>query len=89
MRTTVDLPTPLFRQVKARAAERGETLRQLLTRAVEAELGHLQPNRASPPARVKLPLIRHRGGPSIRVTNQDLARFEEEDDVDRYKRPLR
>ena len=89
MRTTVDIPTPLFRELKARAAEQGATLRQLLTRAVEVELGHRAANRSSPPARVKLPLIRHRGGPKMRITNEDLARFEEEDDVARYKRSLR
>lgn len=88
-RTTVDIPSPLFRELKARAAEQGETLRVLLTRAIEAELGHRAANGSSPPARVKLPLIRHRGGPKLRITNQTLARLEEEDDVARYKRSLR
>ena len=88
-RTTVDIPSPLFRELKARAAEQGETLRVLLTRAIEVELGHRSATGAKPPARVKLPLIRHKGGPKLRITNQTIARSEEEEDLYRYKRSLR
>jgi hypothetical protein len=82
-RTTVDLPAALVSELKARAAEQGETLRQLLTRSIEAELGHVRSNRSSPPRRVKPPLIRHRGGPKLRVTKQLKARLEAEDNLDR------
>ncbi len=88
-RTTVDIPSPLFRELKARAAEQGETLRILLTRAIEVELGHRSAAGAKPPNRVKLPLIRHKRGPKLRITNQLLARLEAEDDVERHKRSLR
>lgn len=87
-RTTVDLPSPLFRELKARAAEQGETLRMLLTRAIEVELGHRSAAGAKPPARVKLPLIRHKGGPKLRITSETIARAEEDEDLDRYKRSL-
>lgn len=72
MRTTVDLPTPLLRRAKARAAERGETLRKLLTRAVEAEVG--RGGTAPGAARVELPLFGDPDGPAIRVTNADIER---------------
>ena len=88
-RTTVDIPSPLFRELKTRAAEQGETLRTLLTRAIEVELGHRSATGTKPRARVKLPLIRHKGGPKMRITSEDIARFEEEDDLYRYKRSLR
>ncbi len=39
MRTTIDIPDPLFRQLKAKSALRGETLKECLLRAVRAELG--------------------------------------------------
>ena len=89
-RTTVDIPSALFRELKARAAEQGETLRMLLTRAIEVELGHRSAAGAKPPHRVKLPLIRHKGGgPKLRITNATIAQSEEDEDLYRYKRSLR
>jgi len=38
MKTTIDLPDPLFRQAKATAAYRGISLKSLISRAVEKEL---------------------------------------------------
>jgi len=39
MRTTLDLPDPLFRQLKSRAALEGTTLKQLIRDAIERGLG--------------------------------------------------
>ena len=38
MRTTLDLPDPLFRQLKSRAALEGTTLKQLIREAIERGL---------------------------------------------------
>jgi len=38
MRTTVDIPTPLFKRAKAAATKEGVTLRVVLVRALEAYL---------------------------------------------------
>ena len=38
MRTTIDIPTPLFKRAKAAAAEQGMTLRSLIVRALEMRL---------------------------------------------------
>ena len=38
MKTTIDLPDALYRRAKIRAAERGTTLRALLTESLEAHL---------------------------------------------------
>jgi predicted DNA binding CopG/RHH family protein len=38
MRTTLEIPDPLFREVKARAAQSGLKLKELLTRYIEAGL---------------------------------------------------
>jgi len=38
MRTTIDLPDPLFRAAKMRAVERGTTLKQLVAGFIEAGL---------------------------------------------------
>jgi predicted HicB family RNase H-like nuclease len=39
MRTTIDLPPTLMRAAKARAAEHGESLKDLVNRAVAHEVG--------------------------------------------------
>jgi hypothetical protein len=93
MRTTVDLPTPLFRRAKARAASRGETLRTLITRAVTAEIGgraeHADPTRR----RVQLPLIGTPDGrPKVRLTNADIERILTDEEARHYgllRRPPR
>jgi len=38
MRTTIDIPTPLFKRAKAAAARQGVTLRALVVGALEAHL---------------------------------------------------
>jgi hypothetical protein len=38
MRTTIDLPDALFRRAKAAAAQAGSSLRDLVVRALEAQL---------------------------------------------------
>jgi hypothetical protein len=38
MKTTLEIPDPVFRKAKARAAERGIPLRQFVTEAVEEKL---------------------------------------------------
>lgn len=38
MKTTIEIPDPLFRKAKSKAAERGQTLKQLLTEALREKL---------------------------------------------------
>ena len=38
MKTTIEIPDPLFRRAKARAAERGQSLRQLVAEALQEKL---------------------------------------------------
>lgn len=38
MKTTIEIPDPLFRRAKSKAAERGQTLKQLVTEALEEKL---------------------------------------------------
>lgn len=73
MRTTVELPPELMRAAKARSAESGESLKNLLTRAVAAEL-ETHVVRRSQKARVTLPLFGDSAGPRVRLSNADLER---------------
>jgi hypothetical protein len=58
MRTTLDLPDDLFRQVKARAALEGASLKELLTRYIEFGLRQAHSNGGQRPQRSPLPIIR-------------------------------
>ena len=62
-----------MRAAKVRSVEQGESLKALLIRAVETELG-----RARSPelvgTRVSLPLFGRLDSPPVRVSNADLAR---------------
>ena len=73
MRTTVELPPALLRAAKARSAEHGESLKALLTRAVEAELDQW-PRPSEDRRRVRLPLIGSPVGTRTTPSNDDLAR---------------
>ena len=39
MKTTVEFPDPLFRKAKSKAAERGQSLKEFLTEALQEKLG--------------------------------------------------
>lgn len=89
MRTTLDLPDDLFRQVKAKAALEGEKLKDLITRYVESGLLQHSP-RASPASRSELPVIARQGKRLVpSLTGKQQAKLEEEEDVAKLKRSFR
>lgn len=45
MRTSIEIPDPLFRQLKIRAAELGVPMRELLIRGAERELEQVRPEK--------------------------------------------
>jgi hypothetical protein len=83
MRTTIDLPDTLMRAAKARAAEHGESLKDLVNRALVHELG-LPSVLKRKTGRVALPLIARDATPAVLVTNDDIADALEAEDVERY-----
>jgi hypothetical protein len=38
MKTTIEIPDPLFRKAKSRAAERGQSLKEFMTEALRSKL---------------------------------------------------
>ena len=69
MRTTIDLPNDLFRQVKSQAALRGETLKEFVQAAIEKEISIKAPTRSF---RVKLPLIKSKTPKTLSLTNAEI-----------------
>ena len=87
MRTTLDLPDELFRQVKAKAALEGTKLKELLTRYIEAGLRQSAQPTAQHHKRSTLPVIRARGNWTIPNLTPELeAKLEEEEDLAKLRR---
>ncbi|MDF1739566.1 MAG: hypothetical protein P1U86_10440 [Verrucomicrobiales bacterium] len=80
MRTTIDIPDSLFREIKATAAIRGETLKAFLLRAAKAELSNSE---AGMKHRVQLPLVNSKEV-SYDVSSERLREIEEEEDIEQF-----
>lgn len=68
VRTTVDIPTPIYRKLKQQAAANGRSVRELVLAGVRSVL--LQGQRPSP-RRVQFPLIVS-DGPEVEMTNEQI-----------------
>jgi len=69
VRTTVDLPDPLFRELKAVAARRGESLKSVIRAAVESEIRKAEGKTGR---RVKFPLLSSSEPGSLDLTNAEI-----------------
>ena len=76
MRTTIELPTPLFRDAKAAVAARGTTLKEFITQAVQQALTSPDKSR-----RMERPPV-SRGKATIRArSNREIAALLENEDL--------
>ena len=66
MRTTVDIPDPMYRRLKARAASEGGSAKALILRGVEHVLSATS---TGPRRRVTLPLVTSRRPGRMRLDN--------------------
>lgn len=72
MRTTVDLPDPLFRQVESVAALRGSTLKHFIKGALQQAV---TTDLALRSRKVRLPLIRSKHPGALQLTNADIENY--------------
>ena len=86
MRTTLDLPDDLFRQLKVRAATKGATIKELLTRFVERGLRQTDDTESPTRRRSPLPVIKRGRGVIGNVTPQVQARMDEDEDRAKLQR---
>ena len=66
MRTTIDIPDGMYRQIKARAAREGRSVKSLILDAVAQALS---PKRTTSGQRVTLPLIPSKHPGTMRLDN--------------------
>jgi Arc/MetJ family transcription regulator len=82
MRTTIDLPDELFRQVKAKAALDGLRLKDLITRFVEQGLRQAALPSTAPRRRSELPVARVATGRTLPdLTSAEIHRILEEEEA--------
>jgi hypothetical protein len=70
MRTTVDIPDPIYRELKSQAALKGCSVKELILRGVRAELQN--DNAAKKSLRVRLPLIKSKRTGSLQLSNAQV-----------------
>ena len=70
MRTTVDIPDTTYRQLKAKAALRGCSVKELILRGVETELNGEK--RGPIKGRVALPLVKSKRPGWLRLNNNTI-----------------
>jgi len=68
VRTTIDIPNPLYRQLKGKAASEGRSVKELVLRAVQLEL-HAPPRQVTPR---KAPVIRSKNPGSLVLDNDKI-----------------
>lgn len=69
MRTTVDIPDHLYRQLKSSAASEQTSVRQIVLRAVENQL---RTSRAIKHRPVRLPLVKSQRPGHLRLDNEKI-----------------
>lgn len=77
MRTTIDIPDSVFREIKARAALQGRSLKDWILGAVQAELR--ESGKTAKGVRISLPLVKSKEK-TYRVSPDQLAEILEEED---------
>jgi hypothetical protein len=69
MRTTVDIPDPVYRRLKSRAAREGSSAKELILRGVERVLQTSPRKRRK---RVKLPIVRSKRPGTLHLDNDRI-----------------
>jgi hypothetical protein len=69
VRTTVDIPAPLYRKLKAQAAAKGSSVRELVLTGIKIVLLKSQRAPAKP---LVLPIIPASPGPKVNLTNEKI-----------------
>jgi hypothetical protein len=87
MKTTLEIPDPLFKQVKARAAIEGIKLKDLVASALTDYLSKPKGPAEEPSKSCPFPLVRGKGGHLLKqMSNRTIAELDQNEDVQRHRR---
>jgi hypothetical protein len=73
MRTTVDIPDPIYRELKARAAREGTSVKQVILRSVKREMGAPQPEKSA--KGLRFPLIASKQPGSLKLGKEGVYEY--------------
>ncbi len=89
MKTTLEIPDALYREVKIRAARDGVKVKDLVAKGLTSVL-HEAPPTKTPKKKSIFPLFHGPGGPLLQQKElRSLSFLDDQDDLDRYQRALR
>jgi hypothetical protein len=88
MKTTLDIPDDLFREIKAKAALEGLKLKDLVAEALRAVLSGKQ-SATRKPRRIKFPVLASRGKARLAIPDDAVYRADLMDDLARHEAALR
>jgi hypothetical protein len=74
MRTTVELPDPIYRELKIRAANEGTTIREIILEGVTMRL-HGEDTTAARGDRPRFPVIRSRNPGSLKLGEEGVYEY--------------
>lgn len=73
MRTTVDIPDPLYRELKSKAAQEGRSVKELILRSVEGDLRHPAGSmRNEKKRRVRIPILESKEPGTLHLDNERI-----------------
>ena len=73
MRTTVDIPDPMYRELKIRAATEGTTMRKIILEGLDQRLRESEPRETL--QRLRLPLIRSKRPGSLKLGEEGVYEY--------------
>jgi hypothetical protein len=71
VRTTIDVPAPLYKKLKEQAAAQGRSIRELILAGAKLALVQGKHQKAK---RVQFPIIKSRG-PKVHITNEQIYEY--------------
>lgn len=69
MRTTVDIPDPMYRRLKSRAASEGSSAKELILRGIQQVL---RDRRRKTRKKIRLPIIRSKNPGTLHLDNEKI-----------------
>ena len=74
MRTTVDIPDPIYRELKSRAASEGRTVKELILRGVSVTL-QMEGVASKRKGKMKFPVIRSKNPGSLKLGEEGVYEY--------------
>jgi hypothetical protein len=73
MRTTVDIPDPLYRELKSKAAMEGRSVKELILRGVEGELRPPSKSKErTSRQKIRLPILKSKEPGTLNLDNERI-----------------